>query len=825
VTPGRKILLGAFGGIVLILCLASGFWWWSGSIVPALSGQEPVAGLGRPVQIEFDRYAIPHVYANNRDDLWMAIGYLHGRERRWQMELYRRAAQGGLSELFGERMLPADRRFLRLGLRRAAEAELGRTTPQVRAALEKYAAGVNAATRAGGRWRQPLEFYALGAQPATWQPADSLAISKLMAWRLGENRGAELARAALSDMLPPAQVAELMGIPPAFAPTIVDRGDSRVSRQDPGRSQISALKPSTRAPLTTFQFPEGLRWLSDQTHSLSNSWVVAGSHSATGRPLLANDPHLGVEMPAIWYEAHLVAPDLDVAGVTIPGLPFVVIGHNQQIAWGLTNVGADVQDFYVERVDAKQRLYLNRGTWVPLKTERHEIIVRDRASEQFEVFLTERGPVANVELWQGGLPPSDVPEPPLAERPLSFRWDVIMHGDTGGAFEALGNAKNWDEFLAAVRRLGSPAQNFIYADVDGNIGYAMAGLIPLRTSHDGSAPTAGGTGDDGWRGFVDTRTLPTAFNPPSGMLVTANNEVDARFPHTIVRDWVAPFRALRIRRLLEGQTLDIKAFARIQFDQTSEAAQYVLPAIDAASTAARRKKGSAQLQTTLDRLRLWDRRADGRSVVTLYETFMAALWRRAFVDELGEQVFRQFYLWAGRERYAGLHMIIRDPNSHWWDDQATIDRRETRDDIVMLAAEDAMLQLTRRFGPESEWAWDRLHAVKFSHSLGAGGRLLDRFFSRGPVPIAGDGETVNKTTIDLQEPYRTADLASYRQILDVGAWDNSRAVITTGQSGHARSPHYFDQNSLWRQGEYHTLPFSRQAVVAARTSQLVLIPN
>jgi penicillin amidase len=538
--------------------------------------------------------------------------------------------------------------------------------------------------------------------------------------------------------------------------------------------------------------------------------------------LLANDPHLGVEMPAIWYEAHLVAPDLDVAGVTIPGLPFVVIGHNQQIAWGLTNVGADVQDFYVERVDAKRRLYLNHGTWVPLKTERHEIPVRDRAPEQFEVLLTERGPLANVETWQGLLPP-DVPEPPLSERPLSFRWDVIMHGDTGGTFEALGYAANWEEFLAAVRRLGSPAQNFVYADAEGNIGYAMSGLIPLRTSHDGSMPTAGGTGDDGWRGFVDTRTLPTSFNPPSGLLITANNEVDNRFPHTIVRDWVAPFRALRIRRLLEGQVVDIKTFQRIQNDRTSEAAQFVLPAIETASTAARHKN-AGPLVSTLDRLRLWDRQADGRPIVTLYETFMAALWRRTFVDELGEQVFRQFYQWAGRERYAGLHMIITDPSSHWWDDQATIDKRETRDDIIMLAAEDAMLQLTRRFGPEAEWAWDRLHAVKFSHSLGGGGRLLDEFFSRGPVPIAGDGETVNKTTVDLQEPYRTADLATYRQILDVGAWDNSLGVITTGQSGHPRSLHYFDQNPLWRVGEYHTLPYSRQAVVSARTAQLVLIP-
>jgi penicillin amidase len=826
VTTGRRILLLTLIGLALILGVAAGFWWWSGRMVPPLSGQERVADLARPVQIEFDRYAIPHVYANSRDDLWTAVGYLHGRERLWQMELYRRAAQGGLSELFGERMLPVDRRFLRLGLRRAAEAELARMAPPVRAALERYARGVNAAVQAGGEWRLPLEFYALRTRPAPWRPVDTLAISKLMAWRLGENHAAELVRAALGEMLSPDQIAELMGTPPAFAPRIVERADGLAALPPAGRpSQVPALwtKSLFRGPAFTERLPEGLRWLSRESQALSNSWVVSGSRTATGRPLLANDPHLGVEMPAIWYEAHLIAPDLDVAGVTIPGIPFVVIGHNQRIAWGLTNVGADVQDLYVERIDVKRRLYLNRGTWVPLKTEQHEILVRGRAPEQFEVLLTERGPVASAELWQASS--SIVSEPPLADRALSFRWDVIMHGDTSGTFEALGHAANWEQFLAAVRRLGAPAQNFVYADVEGNIGYAMSGLIPARTSHDGSAPSAGGSGDGGWRGFVDTRTLPTVFNPPSGILITANNEVDSHFPHVIVRDWVAPFRALRIRRLLEGQTgLDVKAFQRIQSDRTSEAAELVLPAVDAASNAARLKKAGATILAALDRLRLWDRRADDRSVVTLYETFVAALWRRTFVDELGEPVFRQYYEWAARERYAGLHMVIRDPTSRWWDDQATIDKRETRDDVVMLAAEDAILQLTRRFGPESEQAWDRLHAVKFSHPLSAGGRPLDWFFSRGPIPIAGDGETVNKTTVDVREPYRTADLSTYRQILDVGAWDNSQAVITTGQSGHPRSPHYFDQNPLWREGEYHTLPFSRQAVVDARVTQLVLVP-
>jgi len=845
-------LLGAATAACLTLFLTLGVWLWTGHVTPSLNGQEQLAGLTAPVQVEFDQYAIPHIYANRPDDAWAVLGYLHGRERLWQMELYRRAASGRLSEILGEQLLPTDRRFLRLGLRRAAAAELARTTPRVRAALERYALGVNAAVAADGRWGLPVEFYALRARPEKWDPVDSLAISKLMAWRLGENYRGELVRYRLARTFDAADVAQLVGAPPQWAPTIVEGAPTTkrpaivatpsffAARGDPTPARWKTLgwHPSAGAALgapaaasgtppksvVSASLPEGLRWLTNGSRALSNSWVVAGTRTATGRPLLANDPHLAVEMPSLWYEAHVVASELDVAGVTIPGLPFIVIGHNRRIGWGLTNVGADVQDFYVERLDAQRRQYLREGRWLPLKIEQHDIAVRGRGPERFEVLLTDHGPVADASEWdEPGA--ADRREAGLSDRPLALRWDVIMQGDTSGAFDALGRAANWTEFLAAIRQLGAPAQNVLYADIEGNIGYAMSGLLPRRQGGDGSAPVPNGAVDREWRAFIDPGMLPATLNPASGAIVTANNEVDRRFPEPITRDWVSPFRAARVWQLLDGQQkLDLIAVGNMQRDQVSAAAALILPAVDAASATARRNKLDESVVDALDRLKAWDRKVDERSLVTLYQAFLRALWRRTFADEMGDDLFQRFYDWAARERYAGLYMIINNPVSRWWDDVLTIEKRESRDDTIALAAEDAMRTLNRRFGEQSAWAWDRLHAVRFAHPLGGGGRLLNWMFSRGPIPIAGDGDTVNKTMIDLTEPYGTTEVASYRQVLDVGAWDNSVAVITTGQSGHPRSPHYFDQNPLWRAGQYHPLPYSRQAVVKARASRLLLVP-
>ena len=822
--------------LAVIAALGSGRW-WTRRVIPSLDGRTPVAGLHAEVDVRFDRFAIPHIYAASTNDAWVAVGYLQARDRLWQMELYRRAASGRLSELLGEGTLAIDERFLTLGLRRAAEVEWAHATPEVRAALERYASGVNAAIAAAGRWTRPLELQLLGVTPEPWTPIDSLAIGKLFAWRLGENHNAELLRYRLAQALGP-RAAELLGAPPAWAPQILEDPEmaqgtghragaetrSGVVFNGPIRKRLPISFPDARGAETPSASERGWGpasiindWLSADHHAASNSWVLSGARTASGRPLLANDPHLAIEMPSVWWEVHVVAGAqasqpavLNVSGVTIPGIPFVVIGHNDRIAWGLTNSGADVQDFFVERLDPARRHYLFHDAWLPVETVRHDIRVSGRAQPvPFEVRRTRHGPMLNADDWQD-LFPGDRAQSALDDNALALKWDAVAEGESAGAFDALARAANWDDFVAAVRRFSAPSQNFVYADVDGGIGYALSGLLPVRAAGDGAEPAAGWTGEQDWTGTIDSDRLPSVLNPASGQIVTANNEIDRRLPFSITRDWIAPFRARRIVELLgDKRGFDIPAMARIQADITSLSADFILKNVGDAAPEA---------------LRQWDRRVDGRPVAALYEAFEEALWRRTFADEMPAALYDRFYRYAANERFAGLHAVIGDPNSLWFDDRTTPNVTETRDDIVRLAARDAVASLSARFGVESSWMWDRMHAVKFSHPLSGGGRLLDWFFSRGPVPVAGDGMTVDKTTSNLRHPYETSEGASYRQILDVGAWDQSVAVNTTGQSGHPASPHYFDQNPLWQQGKYHDLPFTRAAVDAATVSRLTLVP-
>ena len=554
---------------------------------------------------------------------------------------------------------------------------------------------------------------------------------------------------------------------------------------------------------------------------------MGGSRTATGRPLLANDPHLGLEMPSLWYEMHVVAAGLDVAGATIPGGPFVVIGHNQSISWGLTNTGADVQDFYVEDVDFARKRYQFQGQWLPLVIERAEIGVRGRSEpDVYEIYRTRHGPLIATEAEWEEPPVFAAGEGRSYPRPLALRWDSIAQGEGAGAFEAIDRARSWDDFLHAVHRFGAPSQNFVYADTAGNIGYAMSGVLPVRAQGDGSVPVPGWTGASEWIGQVSPDRLPARLNPSSGAFVTANGEIDRSWAGVMTRDWVAPYRAMRIVDRLGTRTgLDAAAFRAIQADTRSAQAVRVVAAIQEAARGSAMKRTDADGRTAIDRLRLWDGVVDGRPVVTLYESFLRALWRRTFADELDAATFQRFFEYGLEERFAGIEAILEDPGSHWWDDIGTLDRRETRDDIVLLAAADALRQLRERFGDESDWAWDRVHAANFAHSLSGGGRLLSWFFSRGPVPVGGDAYTVNKTAVDVRSPWAVTFISSYRQIVDVGAWDLTLAINTTGQSGHVRSPHYFDQNPLWARTEYRSFPYSRAAVDAAKAHRLLLVPQ
>ena len=796
--------------LVLVSVVAATGWWWTRRVVPSLDGRTPVSGLHARVEVRFDQFAIPHISALSDEDAWLAVGLLQARDRLWQMELYRRAASGRLSEVLGESTIGVDRRFLTLGLREAAEIEWGRASPAVRSAFESYARGVNAAMSVPHS-RLPIELQLLGVRPEPWTPIDSLAIGKLFAWRLGENHSAELLRYELAQALGP-RAQELLPGPPEWAPTILDSPVGVRVEGEGGRAERAAVTAG-RSTVDDGRstMPPGLEWLSSDAHAMSNSWVVGPSRTATGRPLLANDPHLAIEMPSVWWEAHIMSPALNVTGVAIPGIPFVIIGHNERIGWGLTNVGADVQDFFVEQLDPSRQKYLEGDRWVPLATMHRTIHVRGRKQPvEFDVRSTRHGRVLNVDDWHDPLPGVAAGRDALDQTVLALKWSVI-EGESAAAFDALARAETWTGFVGAVRQFSAPAQNVVYADVDGNIGYAMSGTLPVRSAGDGSMPLPGWLDSADWLGTIRPDQLPTVLNPPSGQIVTANNEVARHLPYHITRDWVAPFRAARITELLgHRDDLDLTSMARMQGDITSLSANHLLTALGDAVPS---------------ELREWDRRVDGRPASAVFEAFEEAMWRRTFADEMPDALYGRFYRYTANERFAGLRPIIGDATSSWFDDRSTPNVRETRDDIVRAAAADAVSFLREDRGDRSRWRWDDMHALKFAHALSGGGWLLDWFFSRGPVPVAGDTMTVNKTATNLRRPYATSDAASYRQILDVGAWDRSVGVNTTGQSGHPPSTHYFDQNRLWRQGGYHPLPFTRGAVDAATVSVLELEPE
>ena len=816
--------------VVLLAAAAAAGLWWARASLPPLDGELRFAGLNRPVEVLLDDYGVPHVYAAGPEDAWFAAGVLHARDRLWQMELYRRAAFGRLSEILGERTLRIDRRFLTLDLRAAAEAEWTAAPPAVRKALTRYAAGVNAhIAHATGR-RRPLEFQLLRITPAEWTPIDSLAVGRLLAWRLAENHHAELVRHALAARFGINEALRLGGHYPATAPTVMQGpapGAASPLPNPEGSAAINSTDVAAASAASAVSWPAGLEWLHPQARrGGSNNWVISGSRTAAGRPLLANDPHLQMEFPGVWYEMHLVAAGLDVIGVSVPGTPFVILGHNARIAWGMTNTGADVQDLFVERLDLDGRRYFYRGEWLPVQIAQTEIPVRGGPAQPFEVWRTRHGTVfADVGLeWEDApawLSPQS--ERTGERRALTLRWDAAG-GEMAGAFEALNRAGSWPEFTAAVERFEAPSQNFVYADVEGNIGYVMSGVLPQRSSGVGIMPSDAASGEGEWRGRIEPSALPRLFNPARGYITSSNNEIDRQRTAVITRDWAAPYRTALLHQAMQGAAqVDLAQAAAWQNDVTGLAAGHVLAGVDSAIDTARRTHVDPAALDALEQLRAWDKRIDARPIVTLYHLFEDALWRRTFADEMEEPLFNRFYEWAGAERPAGLYAIISDPTSVWFNDIATIERRETRDDVFALAAADAAQKFRDDHGGNQSWS--DAHAAQFAHPLAAAAAPLAWLFNRGPVPMVGDIYTVMRVSYDRRQLFAVWEVPSWRQLFDVGNWDEARVVLPAGQSGHPLSAHYFDQNQMWRAGEYRRQPFSRSAVDAARAHRLLFVPE
>ena len=793
-----KIALRLIAGLVLlcILVAAAGYVWLRQSL-PQLDGSISLPGLKAPAEILRDRHGVPHIYAASVEDAYFSLGFVHAQDRLWQMEMNRRIAAGRLSEALGAATLDADKFLRTLGVRRVAEATLQSLNADTRKQLEAYAAGVNAylAQRSGPL---PPEFLLTGIKPEPWQSADSVAWIKMMAWDLGANWRSELLRLQLAKKLSTAQIGEFLPPYPGDAPLAIADYAGLYRQLDASKLAALALPGLTE-------------------DGASNNWVLSGSRTASGKPLLANDPHLGLAAPAVWYFAHLSAPGLEVMGATLPGVPSVVLGRNQRVAWGFTNTGPDVQDLYVERLDAAGQVLAPEG-WQKLATRSEVIKVKGQPDVALNVRVSRHGPLI-----------SDVFKPAAAALPqnfaLAFAWTALREDDL--SMQAAGNfarASDWKEFLAAARDFHSPQQNMVFADAAGNIGYIAPGRIPVRKAENdlkGQAPAPGWEAKYDWDGFIPFEELPQSYNPASGQLMTANHKiVPEGYRHYITSEWTLPYRAERISQLLDATPKHtLESFARIQSDTVSLQVREILPLLLKTRTA------DAQAQQVLQQLGRWDANmAVGAAEPLIVNAWLRELGRLIYADELGDAFEGA---WAHRADF--MYRVLTDAGGAGrWCDDANTPAKESCADLLPRALDLALADLKRRYGEDrAQWRWGEAHFALSEHRpFGRQPQLAKLFDIRVPSP--GDTYTVDvgrNTLANEAAPYANRHAASLRAIYDLADLDKSVYIHSTGQSGNLLSPLYQNFAERWARAEYIPMSMKRSDALAGSLGMLKLQPR
>ena len=827
-----KIAGLVLGALVLLLAVA-GIWFvrrpW-----PQVDGEVTVSGLTTAVEIVRDRWGIPHIQAGDEHDLFFAQGWAHAQDRLWQMHLNRVTATGRLAATFGEAALEGDRFFHALGLRRAAEGDWETLDEANRSLLAAYSEGVNAFLDSH-RGRLPVEFTVLGVDPEPWEPVDSLAWMRLMSLNLALNMRREIQRTGLVRKLGEEgeeTAGRFLPAYPAAGPYTVPPGSGLPGSGPPGSGPPGSGPPGSVGEVSAGEvartggesrsdrFQEALRRLAvpvlaSRTAAWgSNAWVVHGSRTASGKPLLANDTHLLLGMPSIWYENGLHGGRFDVVGFSLPGMPLVITGHNGRIAWGITNMVSDVQDLFVEELDGEENpaRYRFGDGWRELIVHRESVEVKGKEPIEIEVKATHHGPLIN------GFYPQLAEEPPMA-----LSWTANSSVTLLPALAALNRAGGWQEFRAALRTWQAPSLNFLYADVDGNIGYQGVGLHPIRApGHDGTTPVSGSSGEYEWQGFVAAEELPWALNPEAGFLVNANNQVvSGEYPHLLTHDWAGPQRAQRITDLLSADAdLTREEMAEIQGDTYSLAAEALRPYLLAAAPEDDLEARARGLVES------WDLRYEAdRAGASVFFVWQWKLLSAIAADEVGEELMKDLEYTALFE-HPTLDRWLARAEDPWYDDRAT-EAVEGRSDVVERSLGEAVAWLARRYGDDpEEWRWGRLHPMAFAHMpLGQTGiGLVDGIFNSTPVPSRGGPATVFSTHPSLDRPFAVVSGTSQRFLADLADLDRSLAVNSTGQCAHLFHRHREDQVALWQDVEYHPVIFSRADAEAQAEGILTLSP-
>ena len=845
---------------------------------PTVDGRLRITGLSDPVHVLRNANGIPDIYADNAEDLFEAEGYVHAQDRFYEMDIRRHITSGRLSELFGSSQVETDAYIRTMGWRQAAAAELPLLSSSTRRYLDAYAAGVNAYLHNNTLTEISLEYSVLkltgsSYSPEPWTAVDSLAWLKAMAWDLDGNSDAEVSNALVTasmgqqranDLFPPAHLSDYLPIvqggtivdgqfePGAAngqgrpAPSGTTRGSTRETRSEPtaastgvnpaehpglSRAQLTQAAPAIEAAAKVrAAIPSLLGQGGADAGIGSNSWVVSGRHTTTGKPLLENDPHLAISIPSIFAQVGLHCRRLsadcpfDVSGFSFSGMPGVIIGHNNAISWGFTDSYPDVQDLYLEQLRGNTVRVGN--DYQPLQIRTEQIVVKGEAQPRTITIRSSRhGPLLSdvdpqlraVGERQGQQPQG---QPNSHNYGMALQWEALIPGRSMDALFGIDAARNFTEFRAATALLSGPSQNIVYADTAGNIGYQLPGHFPIRGMGSGDIPAPGWDTAYDWKGTIPFAELPYLYNPPSGYIVTANQTViGSQFPHKLGADYSYGWRSQELNdQIARHLPLSPDEASTFFYDDTMRYAGDIVP-------------GLLKVKITDDWVREgqrtllgWNYRATADSAPAAYFSIVFHdLLKATFDDQLPQSLWAQ----GGDRWYAVVAKLLSEPNNPWWDDKST-PQVETRDDILVAAMTQARKEATTSMARDpSGWSWGRLHRVKFvNQTLGVSGVApIERLFNRGDFAVGGAPATVNALGYNELEGYDATVGPSMRMLVDFSALDSSRWINQTGASGHAFNPNYDDQAQLWAHDQLLPFRFSRAAVDQAATHRLQLVPT
>lgn len=817
------------------------------------SGEIAVSGLKSQVKVYFDDFGVPAIIAQNQDDAYFTEGYLHAQDRLWQMDLTRRIAQGRLSEVFGSQVIEFDKLFRTIGIHRFAYSWYDSLSPVSKQILTSYTAGVNKFIETHYD-NMPVEFDAMNYRPEPWKPEHSLMLARMMGWDLNIAwytdyiMGEVLNKTGIEKtalIFPDTSITIYTKPEPVEVDSTTESDEDETPKKRRKKTETGLLENDNAKYLRQvsflgkdfFEINRDYRkfFNINVSHTGSNSWVVSGSRSMFGKPILANDPHLALQAPSRWYELHLKGGALDVRGMTFPGIPGVVIGNNKFISWGLTNLMNDDNDFIIlKRDSADSRKYLFNNQSVAMDSIVEKIYIKDSMETEYIVRTTKIGPVISDLKFKGFADMQENPEDPYKDKLMTFRWTGFEYSDEVKCFYEINTAKNWDEFKSSLKDYCVPAQNFIYSDIYGNIGYRAGGKIPVRKTNIEYSYIFPGENEINWTGFIEFDKMYEVYNPPEGYIVTANTNPgewmkDSKEKYYISYLWEPSSRFNSISKFINSRTVfDIEDFKLLQNSYESPYALGILKDLYS-DTHTNSGPEDEDSEWAIEKLKNWNGDMNKNDAAgLLYNAYLIFLVKNTFEDELGANIFNDFIAIQNLP-YRSLEILMKKPDNPWFDNIVT-DKTETRPDIVRKSITQAIEFLKAKFPGKDKntWQWGSVHSIKFRHPLGFV-EALDKTFNIGPFDVGGDQTSVNNTEYRFSDVIEKGNFdvvvgASMRMLVNMSDIEHPLTINSTGQSGQPVSSHYSDQARMWSYGDYRKNVTSEPEMIDKKFDLLILNP-